>query len=74
MKKTAAEYQKEYRKRLKERAAAGDKQALQVIETERANKRFRGAKNFIKNHATVAQARELRELTLDREKELKEKK
>lgn len=74
MTKTQAEYQKAYRERLKQKAAEGDAHASKMVERERAAQPFRNAKNFIKNHANIKQLRELRELTLDREKDLKQKK
>ncbi len=66
-----SEASKRYRSNLKIRAAAGDKQAIEQLEKNRKNQLFRNAKSFIKNHATIAQAREIRELTLERERELK---
>ncbi|MCZ3844145.1 hypothetical protein [Lactobacillus mulieris] len=74
MAKTQAEYQKAYRERLKQKAAAGDAHAAKMVKREKTAQPFRNAKNFIKNHANIKQLRELRELTLDREKDLKQKK
>lgn len=64
---------KEYRARVKARAAAGDENAKELQNKQRQRLPYNNCKVYIRKHATLDQVAELRELLANREKELLEK-
>lgn len=68
-----AQKSKEYRERVKARAAAGDENAKNLCEKNNARRPYASCKTYIRRHATLDQVAELRELLANREKELLEK-
>lgn len=69
-----AQKSREYRARVKARAAAGDKQAQKLREKNNERRPFAQCKTYLRRHASLKELREVRAIILDREKELKEQK
>lgn len=73
VRKYRAQKSREYRARVKARAEAGDKEAQKLREKNNERRPFAQCKTYLRRHANLKELREVKEIILNREKELKQK-